>query len=229
MNVQSIKAKIKKLEIQLGYFKSPINLRKVVWELVQLEAKLERMEVELKSETVELKSEKKTKVKIPAVCYRRKGNHAYLSLIEIKEGIIINRNFYNPDEYEDDERRYKGQSVECWFHLYNKPDGYYILREGAYSGRKQYFSYLLIENGDISKEFETEKEMLSHASKNTLEGFKEKSEFPDLEGSPRQVDWAENIREECNIYGLPADFFQTSAKYWIDNWRNPYKIKRMGC
>lgn len=204
-----IKHELKKVEAKIKKYKSDKKLCIFyVFEAMRLEAELEFLEQQPEDDVIE------------AVCYRRKGNHAYLCFLTIKEGLIVNREFYNPDGYENNERRFKGQSVNCWFKLKGKSDGYYILREGRHTSYKQSFSYLLIEGEEIIEEFDSEKEMLAHASGVNNE------EMPELEGSLKQIAWAENIRQECKAYGLPADFSRADCKYWIEKWRNPYQIKR---
>lgn len=153
-------------------------------------------------------------MKITAVDYKRKNINAYLDHVGIKDGRIVSHEFFSPTSYAEGNRQYTGQSVDCEFDLdkLEVPDGYYILREAKHASSKEVYFYFLIKNRDIELEFDSKQAMIDHACPVG-------SDFPELEGTPRQVDWAESIRKKCFQKGVTADYSNPSAKYWIDNYK----------
>lgn len=92
-------------------------------------------------------------------------------------------------------------------------DGIYKICDANFGSRKRDIKFIKIENGEITK---TE---YSLADIITSE-----MEFPELEGSTKQIDWADNIRKtfitklKAANKELPDYIFTTtSAKFWIDN------------
>lgn len=149
---------------------------------------------------------------INAVDCRKKGNHAYLAALTLKDGEIVDRDFHNPSSFAND-RHYAGRSCDCEFDLGDLkfPDGYAHCRDGNHASSHADNRYFLIKDFEVVKTFDSLEEMLKDAIPSP--------EFPDLEGTPRQVSWAETIRTRCFRKKAIADFANSSAKYWIDNFK----------
>lgn len=149
---------------------------------------------------------------IKAVDYRKKGNHAYLAALTLKGGEIAERDFYNPSSFADN-RHYAGRSCDCEFDLEKLkfPDGYAHCRDGNHASAHQDDRYFLIKDKEVIKEFASLEEML-------LDAFPA-PDLPALEGTSRQISWAESIRSKCAMKNVDADYSNVSAKYWIDNYK----------
>lgn len=149
---------------------------------------------------------------INAIDYRNKGNHAYLAALTLEKGKVTKREYYNPTSFAND-RHYAGKSCDCVFDLEKMkfPDGYAHLRDGRHASAHEDNRYYLIRDREIIEEFETLDDLLLHAFP--------VAELPLLEGSPRQIAWAESIRSRCFQAGIEADYSNVSVKYWIDNFK----------
>jgi len=149
--------------------------------------------------------------------YSRKGIHAYLCPVSIKDGRIdrgafISATPLNADP--DNQRRfYAGKSARGKVSIVGLT-GLYEFKEA--SGHKTSFGYLQLENGVIVNQWR-DRERFLEAMEAEAVG---EQELPDLIGSPKQVAWAEDIRRKV-ILKLKsvedADYIHTeSAKWWID-------------
>ena len=144
--------------------------------------------------------------------YKRKGIYAYLCPLTIDGGKIERGDFYNGnpvDEGDNKERYYRGKSATVEIDLGKFENGLYEYKEAV--GHKEKRGYLRIEAGCIVEEGETQQEMMDEV--NPI------PELPELEGTPRQVSWAESIREKAIRNGFPIEKAAKviSAKLWIDN------------
>ncbi|MFM5933528.1 MAG: hypothetical protein ACKPKT_05295 [Dolichospermum sp.] len=93
-----------------------------------------------------------------------------------------------------------------------KEDGIYEIQDANFGGKLRR-DYIKIQDGEIIERFKSLESLL--ASEELL---------PELEGSPKQIDWAFNIRErfiaKCKKAGKeipPRIYSETSAKIYIDN------------
>lgn len=91
-------------------------------------------------------------------------------------------------------------------------DGIYEICDANFGSSKKHKYYLKIENG-ITKHFESFVDLIA-----------DNNDLPALEGSEKQIAWAENIRAKfAASLALTGEkmpdgiFFETSAKWWIDN------------
>lgn len=156
-------------------------------------------------------------MKLSLTHYGRKGIYAYICPLTITGSHIERGDFINgsPVDNEDDEgenkrRFYQGKSALVEIELDKHPDGLYEYKEA--SGHKSSFGYIEVKGGCITREWESTAEMLDE--------LKPVPELPPLEGSSRQVAWAEQIREAAIRDGiLPEWAAQKSnqARDWIDN------------
>lgn len=150
--------------------------------------------------------------KLQLTHYGRKGIYAYLCPLTINGSKIERGDFYSGeplDEGDNKERYYRGKSATVEINLGKFDDGLYEYKEAV--GHKERRSYLRVESGRIAKEWETLQEMMNEVNP--------VPELPELEGTPKQVSWAENIREKAVRNGFPVEKAKkvTSAKLWIDN------------
>lgn len=150
--------------------------------------------------------------KLKLTHYGRKGIYAYLCPLTIKGNKIERGHFHNADpidEGDNKQRFYQGKSANVEFDLSKFENGFLVLKEA--NGHKERRGYLKIEAGSISDEWETQQEML-------VAEFPV-PELPELEGTPKQVDWANSIREKAIRAGYQVEkaVKVTSAKVWIDN------------
>lgn len=149
-------------------------------------------------------------MKLKLTHYGRKGVYAYICPLTIEGGQVLRGGFINGDPIESDRQRFhKGQSATVEIDLAAHPDGLYEYKEA--NGHKSKFGYLKVKGGEIIEEWFSKETM--------LEALMPAPELPELEGSARQVSWAESIRLKAIRAGFPVEkaIKQTSAKAWIDN------------
>ncbi len=144
--------------------------------------------------------------------YKRKGIYAYLCPLTINGSEIQRGEFYNGnplDEGDNKERYYRGKSATVEIDLGKFGDGLYEYKEAV--GHKERRGYIQITAGQIEKEWETQQEMIDEVNPIPT--------LPELEGTLKQVAWAESIREKAIRNGLPLEKAAsvTNAKFWIDN------------
>ena len=153
-------------------------------------------------------------MKLALTHYGRKGIYAYICPLTIEGSCVRRGAFINGSPTEKDRSRFhKGQSATVEIDLAKQPDGLYEYKEA--SGHKTSFGYIEVKSGEISREWETTSKM--------LDALSPVPELPPLEGSDRQVAWAEKIRLEAIRDGiLPrwAAAKTTLAKDWIDHREN---------
>jgi hypothetical protein len=150
--------------------------------------------------------------KLQLTHYKRKGIYAYLCPLTINGSAIERGEFYNGqplEEGDNKERFYRGKAATVEIDLGKFADGLYEYKEAV--GHKERRGYLQVQSGKIEKEWETQQEMLDEINP--------VPELPALEGSAKQVSWAESIREKAVRNGFPVEKAAkvTSAKTWIDN------------
>ena len=144
--------------------------------------------------------------------YRRKNINAYL----VREGLDYTHNDYGvPASEEDEQHAYRGKSHTVKVRISHLPDGIYRYTEaGGADGARRERGYLKIVNGEIKQESE---------NINDLIVGEVTQDFPKLEGSPKQVEWAVSLRDKIIVLAItqgkeiPAWVFtQTSSKFYID-------------
>lgn len=144
------------------------------------------------------------------VNYGRKGVYAYLSPIEIRKGDIHRQRFINGKPANKD-LYYRGKVVEVEFDITSLPDGIYEWAEYNKTTYKRDSGFIRIENGEIAEDL-TKDEVLQLLSP--------LPELPTLNGTPKQVAWAEDIRSRAIRSGrvpLEDACQETSARYWIEH------------
>lgn len=148
--------------------------------------------------------------------YRSKGINAYLIPIDTD---INFADYGKPDTEEDLEKSYKGKSHTVVFDLSSKKDGGYKYK--CANGHKSQYGWLLIKSGEIIEEFVNEQDLRKALNPLVL---------PTLEGTEKQIVWAEKIRLDFiqSIGDQITDWDKGSAAYeglvmiqsaktWIDN------------
>ena len=144
--------------------------------------------------------------------YRRKNINAYL----VREGLDYTHNDYGyPATEEDEQRAYRGKSHTVKVRISHLTNGIYRYTEaGGADGARRERGYLKIVNGEIKQESE---------NINDLIVGEVTQDFPKLEGSPKQVEWAVSLRDKIIVLAItqgkeiPAWVFtQTSSKFYID-------------
>ena len=148
--------------------------------------------------------------------YRKKGINAYLSILG---GSNESFDYGKPIDENAAQASYKNKIHTVVIDLKTKPDGKYIYKEA--SGHRTKYGYLFIEEGDVLAEFDTEKE---------LRDFRSAVILPELEGTEKQIIWAEGIRDKfiqaigdrITNWGKDSAAYEglsrtCSAKTWIDN------------
>lgn len=152
---------------------------------------------------------------ITLVSYRKKGINAYM----VKEGEDHTRHDYGtPIDEENQQLAYRSKRHTVQVRIDNL-DGVYRYREaGGADFNSLTTGYLLIENGEITEEADSAAALIAAA---------DTSELPELEGSVKQVGWAESIREKIiakfKQAGVSSPAYvkaETSAKWYIDNRNN---------
>ena len=150
-------------------------------------------------------------MKLRATAYRRKNINAYLAPITIQGSKIHRSKFINFNPIDEEKERYfKEQSAVVEIELPTLRDGLYELREA--SGHKSSTRYVWIAKGEIQQEWDSLSELLDTISP--------PPEMPPLEGSEKQISWAEAIRLNAIRDGIPAAMASRKslkAKDWIDN------------
>lgn len=150
-------------------------------------------------------------MKLRATAYRRKNINAYLAPITIQGSKIHRSKFINFNPIDEEKERYfKGQSASVEIELSTLDDGLYELREA--SGHKSSIRYIWIAKGEIHQEWDSLSELLDTISP--------PPELPPLEGSDKQVSWAESIRLNAIRDGISPEMAKNKslkAKDWIDN------------
>jgi hypothetical protein len=101
-------------------------------------------------------------------------------------------------------------------------DGVYEVCDANYGARKRKISFLVVKNGQCVFESEKLDDAYRHFDVLTgrLEAWATDGDvLPELEGSPKQIAWAVDIRSKAIAGGLPTAKAATvtSAKAWIDN------------
>jgi hypothetical protein len=151
-------------------------------------------------------------MKLQLTHYGRKGIYAYIAHLSVEGGDLKRGAFVNGVPVEEEKQAfYQGKSVTVEIDLSCHQDGWYEYKEA--SGHKSRFGYILVKDGEISEELdsiEEVKDVLIPVPLNLL---------PDLEGTPRQIEWAASIRARAIRCGLPAEVAarQASAKAWIES------------
>lgn len=174
--------------------------------------------------------------------YRKKGINAYLAIVG---GGIDLMDFGTPATPEDAEKAHQSRSHTVTIDLGTKTDGDYYYKEAQ--GYKSTQGWLRIKAGEIAEEWnsliEYQKAVIVAPIANTES---QSIALPDLEGSEKQISWAEQIRtkaiSEAIIYHAALkidDVFESkltndqivlkfskykSAKWWIDR-RDDFKAK----
>lgn len=168
--------------------------------------------------------------------YRKKGINAYLSIVG---GGIDLMDFGTPVTPEDAEKAHQSKSHTVAIDLSKKADGDYYYKEAQ--GHKSTQGWLRIKAGEIAEEWsslvEYQKAIIVAPVANTES---QSIALPDLQGSEKQIAWAEQIRAKAIT--AATTYFQstdqsitseqvaskfdkfTSAKWWIDR-REDLKAK----
>jgi len=168
--------------------------------------------------------------------YRSKGINAYLEQVcggsdQMDSVDVASKDYGTPATKEDAEKAHRSKAHTVAIDLGSKPDGGYKYKEAI--GHKTKYGWLSIRGGEIVAEFASEAELL------TSERGQTGIDLPELEGSEKQVAWAEQIRKSFIISTGEAikDWSRSSAAYealdslrlaksWIDNREklNPAKF-----
>jgi hypothetical protein len=160
--------------------------------------------------TTNLTQKNKQMATLQLTHYGRKGIYAYLSAVEV-DGTDIKRGaFVNGSPIADDENNYhRGKASTVEFDLAKFADGWYEWKEA--SGHKASSGFFRLKNGEIVERCDSKTEL--------VDLLNPVPELPELEGSDRQVSWAEQIRATAIRGGFPAKNAAkyTTAKTWIDN------------
>lgn len=142
--------------------------------------------------------------------YGKKGIYAYLCSVKV-EGIKIERGvFVNGTPIEQDKQDFhRGKSATVEFDLSKFEDGWYEYKEA--SGHRAKSAFIEIVKGEIKQEVESAQEL--------IDLLNPVPELPELEGSSRQVEWAEQIRATAIRGGFPIDKAAKypQAKTWINS------------
>lgn len=142
--------------------------------------------------------------------YSRKGIHAYLAPLTVRKGDLHRERFINGKPVDKD-LYYKGKSVEVTFDLSSLPNGLYEWSEYDRVTYKKASGFVNIENGEITEDLSKDE---------VLQLLAPLPELPVLNGTPKQVSWAEDIRSRAIRSGkvsLEDASKETSAKYWIEH------------
>lgn len=155
--------------------------------------------------------------------YKRKAIYAYLCPVSVVAGQIQRGQFCNGKPVEDGEnenRYFCGKSATVEFDLSKFEDGVYEWKEAV--GHKSSTGFIRVVDGDIISEWETSQELIASEVAQVL--LNQSVELPPLEGSERQIVWAEQIRQKAIAQGYSAEKAAkvVSAKKWIDN-RDKFK------
>lgn len=142
--------------------------------------------------------------------YRRKDINAYVARLELEKGKFIVKEYLNPTDYESQELRGRGKPVTCFFdkEKLNIKDGYFLLREAC--GHRSYKYWCLFKDYENIAQFDSEVELLEHLNPTP--------NFPQLEGSYAQINYASDIRKKAyQRWGLSSkiEWDNTNSKYWI--------------
>lgn len=167
--------------------------------------------------------------------YRSKGINAYLEQVcggsDQMDSGVISKDYGTPATQEDVGKAHRSKAHTVAINLGVKPDGGYKYKEA--NGHKTKYGWLSIRGGEVVGEFSSEAELL--ASERGQAGI----ELPEMEGSEKQVAWAEQIRRSFIISTGEAikDWSRSSAAYealdslrlakaWIDDREklNPAKF-----
>ena len=149
---------------------------------------------------------------IELISNRSKGINAYLCL----EGAShINNNYGVPVDEINKERAHRSKSHKVEIRIDNLPDGIYRIVEcGGADLNKVSKRYLKIVDGDIDEESENLNSLIVGNDLN----------LPELEGTPKQIKWAEDIRKRAiakyksHNMKFPKMLIQVkTAKWFIDN------------
>ena len=151
--------------------------------------------------------------KLQLTKYKRKGIYAYLCPVVLKGSTIERGAFFNGEPIEEGdnkERYYSGKSSKVYFDLGRFDDGLYEYKEA--NDHKARRGYLQIQSFQIESEWNDLQEMLAAIAPLP-------AELPQLEGTPRQIAWAESIREKAVRGGFRVEKAAkvTAAKLWIEN------------
>jgi hypothetical protein len=151
--------------------------------------------------------------------YRNKGINAYLLALDAD---IRSADYGKPATEDDTDRAHRSKAHTIVIDLSSKPDGGYKYKEAI--GHRTRYGYLLIKDGEIEADFDTESELRSALRQNN--GIK----LPELEGTEKQIAWATQIRDKfvADIGDRVTDWSPQSAAYelmyqqsyaktWIDN------------
>jgi len=177
------------------------GLKQYVVQLIDLESRLEELE--------NLEEQRKD-TKIEVFSYRYKGVNAYI----VPLGGSKHDYYYGkPSTQWDEQLAHRSKRHSVTFDLNKLTDGLYRLQGYDKCTGKSYYRYFKIENHKVVDDADTEKELLPPVVPN----------LPELEGSPKQIKWANDIREQMikkfldNDKELHSQFFtETSAKKYID-------------
>lgn len=149
-------------------------------------------------------------MKLQLTHYRRKGIYAYLCSVAIEQGQIKRGEFINGTPIESDKSNYhRGKSATVEFDL-TKFSGWHEFKEA--SGHRSKTGFIDIQNGEIVGEVATFSGLIEILAPID-------SSLPELEGSAKQIAWAEKIRATAIRSGLPLEtaIQVKSAKQWIDD------------
>ena len=150
--------------------------------------------------------------------YRRKGANAYLVPVTVNNG-QISRGAFDSGNSDNYGRAGAGKANTRTIDLKNKPDGWYEYQEGAHGSRHTYRGYIQVKGGKIVDEVPSSNN-ITEAKNNFLSKVAPVKSMPSLNGSQRQVSWAESIREKAVRSGkITAEQASrvSESKWWIDN------------
>jgi hypothetical protein len=133
--------------------------------------------------------------------YRSKGINAYLVPLHGLKFEATEIDFGRPATNQDKALAHKSKAHNVSFDMSLKADGYYRYKEA--SGHKVLDGWILIQDGDITRGWDTEEDYAVARANASV------PDLPALEGTERQVAWATKIRAMVIvILGYEA----------IDNW-----------
>lgn len=144
------------------------------------------------------------------VNYSRKGVHAYIAPITLRKGDLHRQRFINGKPVDKD-LYYRGKPVEVEFDLSSIPNGIYEWSEYDRSTYKKSSGFIKVESGEITEDLTKDE---------VLQLLAPLPELPILNGTPKQIAWAEDIRSRAIRSGkvsLPDACQETSARYWIEH------------
>lgn len=153
--------------------------------------------------------------------YRSKGCPGYLAKLELDGNKIVKRDFVPESRRGDsDDRCFRGKHSPKYFDVDKLENGIYEAKgwnQSVMAGKREITEYYEITGGEIIWCAEKLEELPIFQPEEAVT-------LPDLEGSPKQISWAEDIRSKlvayCTAKQKPIPEWmlqQQSAKFFIDN------------